>query len=245
MSEEERQGEKTERASPRKRQQAREKGQVARGRDLTSMAALAGVIAIFYFAGPSVMGRMEDLTGRLLSCGYGTDPVTVTKEAVIGMFRILTPFLALPFALALGAGFAQGGLVLKPLSFELDKLNPVEGFTRMFSKDGLVEIVKSLVKFSAGGVVFYIVVKRCIKSLPGTSALGLLDIQKSGFAFVSKAVLDAFGVFLVAAAADYLLDRWKFERSLMMTREELKQEYKETEGDPLIKSRIRSLQRET
>ena len=237
-------GERTERATPRKRQKAREEGQVARGRDLTSMAALAGVIFIFYFAGRSVMCRMEDLTGHLLGMGYGMDPVAAAKGAAMGMSRILLPFLALPFALALAAGFAQGGIVLKPLSFGVEKLNPVEGFTRIFSKDGLVELAKSLVKFSAGGVVFYIVVKRCVKSLPAASALGLTDIRKTGFAFVSRAVLDAFAVFFVAAAADYLLDRWKFERSLMMTKEEIKQELKETEGDPLIKSRIRSLQRD-
>ena len=237
-------GDRTERATPRRRQKAREEGQVARGRDLTSMAALAGVIFIFYFAGRSVMGGMESLTGRLLDMDYGMDPSAALKGAALGMFRVLVPFLVLPFTLALAAGFAQGGIVVKLPSFNVEKLNPVEGLMRIFSKDGFVELAKSLVKFSAVGVVFYMVLKRCVKRLPDLSACGLHDIRRAGFSFVSRAVLDAFAVFLVVAAADYLLDRWKFERSLRMTKEEVKQEMKETEGDPLIKSRIRSLQRE-
>ena len=237
-------GDRTERATPRKRQKAREKGQVARSRELSSMAAMAGVIAIFYFAGPSVFGRMTDLTGRLLSFRYGMEPVTAAKSAALGMFGIMLPFLVLPFALALASGFAQGGLILKPVSIDPAKLNPVQGLSRIFSKNGLIELLKSLMKFAAGGIVFYIAIKRALLTLPLTPVFGIRELQKTGSSFVSKTVLDAFGVFLVAAAGDYLAQRWQFERSLMMTKEELKQEYRESEGDPQVKSRIKSLQRE-
>ncbi|MDA8085320.1 MAG: EscU/YscU/HrcU family type III secretion system export apparatus switch protein [Nitrospiraceae bacterium] len=237
-------GERTERATPRKRQKAREQGQVARGREITSLAGMAGVILIFYFEGPSVIGRLKDVTGNLLSCRYGMEPVAAAKAAVLGMFSIIMPFLALSFALALGAGFAQGGVVFKPLGVQMEKLSPVEGLSRIFSKNGLAELLKSLVKFAAGGVIFYIVIKRALKSLPLTPALGIPELQKTGYSFVSRAVLEAFAVFFVAAVADYLVERWRLEQSLMMTKEELKQEYKESEGDPVVKSRIKSLQRE-
>ncbi|MDA8325813.1 MAG: flagellar biosynthesis protein FlhB [Nitrospiraceae bacterium] len=237
-------GERTERATPRKRQKAREKGQVARGRELTSMAAMAGVILIVYFDGHAVMGRLEDMTGGLLGFRYGMDPVKAVKAAALEMIHIIMPFLVLPFALALGAGFAQGGMVFKPLGLQIEKLNPIEGLSRMFSKDGLIELLKSLLKFAAGGVIFYLVIKRALENLPQIPGLGVGALQKTGSSFISKAVLEAFAVFLVAAAGDYLAERWRFEQSLRMTKEELKQEYKEMEGDPLIKSRIKSLQRE-
>ncbi|MDA8088464.1 MAG: EscU/YscU/HrcU family type III secretion system export apparatus switch protein [Nitrospiraceae bacterium] len=238
------QEERTEQATPRKRQQAREKGQVARSRELGPMAATAGVIAVFYFAGPSMIYKLSTMTGKFLSLSYGTEPIAVTKQAAIGMFYILIPFLGLAFVLALGTGFAQGGLIIKPLGFEMEKLNPISGIQRLFSLNGFIELGKSLFKFMLGGAVLYAFIEKAFKVLPATQAMGMGALQKTAFSFVSKAVLDAFGIFLVIAFADYAVEKFKFERSLRMSKEEIKQEYRESEGDPVIKSRIKSLRRE-
>ena len=236
--------ERTEQATPRKRQQAREKGQVAKSRELGPMAATAGIIAVFYFDGPSVIARVSTMTGKFLSLSYGTDPIAVAKVAAIGMFYILMPFLGLAFVLALGTGFAQGGLVIKPLSFEVDKLNPASGLSRMFSMNGFIELGKSVFKFLLGGAVLYAAIKKAFRVLPATQAMGIGALEKTAFSFISKAVLDAFGIFLVIALADYVVERFRFERSIRMSKEEIKQEYRESEGDPVIKSRIKSLRRE-
>ncbi len=235
---------RTEKATPRRRQQAREKGQIARSRELGPMAATAGIIAIFYFAGPLVISRISTMTGNFLSLSYGADPVAVTKKAAIGMFSILIPFLGLSFVLALGAGAAQGGLVIKPLSFDVEKLNPVAGFSRFFSLNGLIELGKSVFKFTLGGFVLYAAIERAFRILPATQAMGMGGVEKTGFSFISKAVLDAFGIFVVIAFGDYVVEKFRFERSIRMSKEELKQEYRESEGDPVIKSRIKSLRRE-
>ena len=236
--------EKTEQATPRKRQQAREKGQVAKSRDLGSMAAMAGIIGVFYFAGNSIIGNVSRITAKFLSLGYGTDPVAVTKDAVVATFYILAPFLGLAFVLAAGAGVAQGGIVFKPLEINLEKMNPIEGFSKFFSKDGLIELGKSVFKFALGGVVLYAAVKKAFYVLPSTQAMGMAELKKTGFSFISKAVLDAFGIFLVIAIADYVVEKFRFESNLRMSKEEVKQEYKESEGNPTIKAKIKSLRRE-
>ena len=236
--------EKTEQATPRKRQKAREKGQVARSKELGAMAATTGIIAVFYFAGHNMIDRVSIMTGKFLSLSYGTDPIAVTKQAAIGMFYILMPFLGLAFMLALGVGFAQGGLVIKPVEFDVAKLNPVSGLSKLFSINGLMELGKSIFKFSLGGVVIYVAIKKGLKILPATQAMGVADVEKTGFSFISKAVLEAFGLFLVIAVGDYFIEKFRLNRSLRMTKEEIKQEFRESEGDPVIKSRIKSLRRE-
>ncbi|MDA8168185.1 MAG: flagellar biosynthesis protein FlhB [Nitrospiraceae bacterium] len=237
-------GEKTEQATPKRKQKARESGQVARSRELISMTSMAGVMLVFYFAGGTVMRNLALSTGRFLSLEYGRDPLTVMRAASYQIFTLMAPFLGISFVFALATGFAQGGLVLKPLSVNVDKLNPVNGFTRIFSKTGLVELVKSLFKFSLGGAIFYFIIKKALAVLPYTAALDIRDTERIGISLISKSVLYAFGAFFVIAIADYIAERWNFGRSIRMTKDEIKEEYKETEGDPAIKARIKSLQRE-
>lgn len=237
-------GERTEQATPRRRQKAKEQGQVARSRELISMSAMAGTILVFYFAGNLMMKNISTLTGRLLSLHYGREPMTVMRYASTDALWILLPFLGVAAIFSLFAGIAQGGFFLKPLNVEIERVNPVSGFKRLFSRQGLVELLKSLLKFIVGGVIFYIVIKKTIVHLPFTTAMDFREMQNTAIGLIFKALLYSFGIFFVLAVIDYIYERWKFERSIRMTREEIKQETKETEGDPLIRSRIKSIQRE-
>ncbi|HET6514311.1 MAG TPA: flagellar biosynthesis protein FlhB [Thermodesulfovibrionales bacterium] len=236
--------ERTEQATPRRREKAREKGQVARSRELTTMAGAAGTILLFYFAGDSFVTRVSELMGRLLGLQCGREPLAVMKSAASELFLLLMPILGMSFTLALAAGFAQGGIVFKAPALELDKISPIAGFRRLFSISGLGEFVKSLLKLAVGGVVSYFLVKKAIVIVPLTAAMDLTEIRKVAANLISKSVLSIFMTFLVIALADYIYQRWKHERSLRMTKEEIREEFKESEGDPHIKSRIRSLQRE-
>lgn len=236
--------EKTEKATPRRKQKAREKGQIARSRELISMASTAGMVLMFYFSGNTFMSRIEEMMRKLLGFQYGRNPEIAMKYALSEMMWILMPFLAIAFTFALFAGALQGGLVLKPLSMELERLNPLGGIKRLFSTTGLVELLKSLFKFIVGGFVMYLVLKNLMNFLPFASSLEVQEITSVTGRILLKAILIIFLIFFIFAVLDYFYQRWSFERSLRMTREEVKQEFKETEGDPIVKSRIKSIQRE-
>lgn len=235
---------KTEKATPQRRQKAREKGQVVRSRELISMASLAGVILFFYFAGHSFFANLSALTANLLSLRYGYDPVTVMRATASESMWIMMPLLGFAFTLAILSGSAQGGIIIKPLSIELGRLNPLQGIKRIFSRYGFVAFLKSIFTFILVSVLFFYIIKESLPIFAVTVAMDIKQIQAVAGGLIVKTVLSAFGIFLVLAVADYFSERWKFERSLRMSPEEMKREYRETEGDPIIKSRIKSLQRE-
>jgi flagellar biosynthetic protein FlhB len=158
--------------------------------------------------------------------------------------KMITPFLGLTVTFALVSGAMQGGVLVRPLSLEMERLNPVNGLKRIFSRYGLVEFLKSLLKFSLGGVLFFYLIKKMLSVLPFTATMDVIQIQEVAGKLIAKSVIYAFTLFFVLAVVDYLYERWSFERTLRMTKEEVKEEYRETEGDPLIKTRIKSLQKE-
>lgn len=236
--------ERTEQATPRRREKAREKGSIPRSRELVSMVTSGGAIVVFYFAGKTFMDGSLDLVRDLLGFRYGKDPLTVMKLAFPKLVLILTPFWVATSLFALFAGTVQGGILLRPLGFDFERLNPLSGLKRVFSISALFEFLKTLLRFLIGGVLSYYVIKRAIPHVSITPTMDLKTIEEISLRFVWKAVFWMFSVFLVLAVVDYLIERWRFERSIRMTRQELKEEMKESEGDPLIKSRVRSLQRE-
>ncbi|MEW6417081.1 MAG: flagellar biosynthesis protein FlhB [Nitrospirota bacterium] len=236
--------ERTEQATPRRQQKAKEKGQVARSRELISMSATGGIILMFYFSGSSFIVNMSELMRKLLNLQYGSNPAFAMRFAASEMFWILFPFLGIAFAFAVLTGVLQGGFILKPLSLETERLNPINGFKRLFSRYGIVEFLKSLLKFAVGGFIFYLIIKSLIAILPFTQAMDIREIMRVSGRLLFKAVIIIFMTFFIFAVMDYLYERWRFERSLKMTKHEVKEEYKETEGDPLVKSRVKSIQRE-
>ena len=235
---------RTEQATSRRREKARDKGQIARSRELAAMASLAGTLIVFSVAGASFMRNISGLTGRLLSLQYGRDSFTVMKAASSEAFWVLAPFFAATVALGVLANVLQGGFLIKPLSLDMERLSPLKGLQQIFSVTGLVNVVKSFLKFVVGGLVFYYLIKRVIFSVSFTQAMDLGGIQEFTGSVTANAAAAAFGVFFVIALADYLYERWRFERSIRMTKEEIREEYKESEGSPQIKSRIKSLQKE-
>jgi flagellar biosynthesis protein FlhB len=235
---------RTEQATPRRRQKAREKGQLARSRELVSMSATAGILFVFYMAGTSAMKNVTGLTGRLLSLRYGKDPITVMRSASLETMLILAPFFAAAVLFSLFSSVAQGGFLLKPLAFDASKLNPLTGLKNLFSITALPGLIKSIFKFVVGIVLFIVIARKALPVLPAAMAMDLPDIQSLAFGLTSKTVAYAFTTFFVLALADYLYERWKFERSIRMSKEEIREEFRESEGDPHIKAKIKSLRKE-
>jgi len=236
--------ERTEKATPRHRQKAKEKGQVARSHEIMSMATMAGIILVFYFAGNVLIRDLSLFTGNLLGLRYGRDPFTAMRSSAIEILRIIGPFLGITFAFAMVSGLLQSGFVIKPLAIKTEHLNPLSGLKSIFSRNGLVQLFKNLFKFALGGIIFYFVIKKTLPVLTFTSTMDISQIQTISAKLIFKAVMYMFTTFLILAVIDYFLVRWRFESSIKMSRDEIKEEHKETEGNPLMKSRIRSIQKE-
>ncbi len=243
--------EKTEKATPRRREEARKKGQVARSRDVSAVfVLLAGFLTLYVchtYVYSSIREMMIYFLGQATS--MQVDSATIGPLGVIAVKHlgvIVGPVLLAVFLMALLASYLQVGFVFstKNLQPKLSKINPIAGFKRIFSRQGFMELFKSMAKIAIVGYMAYRTVRGEM-----TQVLPLMD-QEVGqiLGFVGKIsfkiLLNSCLVMFLLACLDYAFQRWEFERSLRMTKQEIKEEFKRTEGDPLIKSRIRSIQRE-
>jgi flagellar biosynthetic protein FlhB len=242
--------EKTEKATPKRRQEARRKGQVARSRELVSVAVLGAGLLMFYFYGSYLVEQL----GRGLSTGMvelatqarqDADMVTWLWHAAGNYLRLTLPLLAALVVAAVLTNLLQVGFVwsTEPITPKLSKLDPLQGARRLVSRQALAELAKSLGKIAVVGWVSYRTLKGEFDNL---LPLSLMSSSQIG-AYVGGAVLKimqrGFWAMLVLALLDYAFQRWEYERNLKMTKQEVKEEHKQSEGDPLVKGRIRSLQR--
>ncbi len=243
--------EKTEQPTARRRQKAREKGQVAKGREVAAVAVLLVSLVVFYMAGKGMLSRTLVLWSDFLSTAARpalTDESTIRLlgSVMVSMGHILLPLWTAVVLGAVLANVLQVGFLLsaKGITPDLNRIDPIKGFQRLFSLKSLVELIKSLGKLAAVGIVVYLTIR---SEMP----LAFPLMQGDGWAVLTFILNTAFTilyrtawVLLVLAVLDYAYQRWEFERDLKMTKQEVKDEFKQSEGDPLVKSRIRALQRE-
>jgi flagellar biosynthetic protein FlhB len=235
---------KTEKATPRRRQKAREKGQVPRSRDLVSIANIGGILLVFYLGITPFWERMSRVTASLLSLQYGKDPFAVFRIVTVETIFVLLPFFLVILACSVGFNVIQGGVIFKPVQVEMKKINPWSGFKNIYSLNGMTEALKSLIKFIVGVFLIYHFIRKSLDIFPLLMTLEILELTKTVGGLILKAFIYGFLFFLSLAFLDYFMQKRNFERSLRMSKQEIKEESKEIEGNPLIKSRIRSLQRE-
>lgn len=243
--------EKTEQPTPRRRAKAREQGQVAKGREVGTVAVLMSSLLVFYLAGKHMlvgtMGLWTHVLGNViqpeLTPGDAHDLLRLVQTT---MANVLLPILAAVFVGAFLANVMQVGFRVTPKAVtpDLSKISPLKGFKRLFSLKSLVELAKNLVKLAVVGVVVYLTVRSEIKGafvLMDQGPWPILEyIMGTAFDILHRAAW----VLLVLAILDYVYQRWEFEKDLKMSKQEVKEEHKQTEGDPHVKSRIRALQRE-
>ncbi len=236
--------EKTEQATPQKRQKGREEGQVARSRELSSMLSMGGVILIMLFMGHSSVQNIMIITREGLTLPHLNAPLDVMMDLSVKGVLILLPFMAIAVLMAIAGNVIQGGFILKPLKLEVEKINPIEGLKRMFSIYALMEFLKGLVKFIAGALLVYFIIKKYMPLILNLMAMDVQTLSVSMSEMLLYTIKLGFVCFFIISFLDYINERWKHERSLKMSKEEVKEEHKSTEGDPHIKARIRSIQRE-
>jgi flagellar biosynthetic protein FlhB len=237
---------RTEEPTVRRREEAREEGQIARSVDLTAAVALLAALLLLKALGPQMVSTMLSLTVAL-----GEAPRVDTAELLPWILRagratveILLPFVALVLLATVAGAAAQSGLVLtwKKLSLKPERLDPVAGFRRVFSSDALSRLAIGLLKVAIVTAIAYFTIVGRIGPLLGTGALDSRSIFHLGSGVLYDLALRVGLALLVLGLIDYLLQRWKLERQLRMTKQEVRDELKKMEGDPLIKQHRRQLQ---
>ena len=244
--------EKTEKATSKKKEEARNKGQVASSREVSSAVVLMTSLGVFYFAGSWMFWNLSEVIARVfqdigaLRFNSIDDASVFSLEVLSRLLAILTPFL-LPLAvLGLAANILQVGFRFstEAISPKFEKLNPISGMKRLVSLKSMVELAKSILKILFIGTIAYLLVKSDMKAFP------LLVHQEVGqvLVFIARVSLKiCFFVCLaliILAIVDFFYQRWQYEEDLKMTKQEVKDEQKQTMGDPKVKSRIRSMQLE-
>jgi flagellar biosynthesis protein FlhB len=251
MAEEEQGQERTEEATPKRREEAREKGQVAVSREVASAVVLGASLIYFYFGSGSFM---EGITEIMKTSFRDSGHVLLSQKNIYALlfslaykvFLLLFPLLLTVFVAGFVANVLQVGFLFswEAVQPKLSKVDPFKGLKRLFSLRSLVELVKSLFKISVVGLIAYLVI---IKEIPGLFPLADQSIWGM-LAFIGRVsfriMIMTCWVLVIMALLDYLYQRWEFEKSIRMSQQEIKEEFKHSEGDPLIKSRIKRLQRE-
>jgi len=243
--------ERTERATPRRLEEARNQGQVARSRELNTVALLVAGSAGLMFLGS---GLVESI-GRVMQASFGfrreqltdgSQAATALASAGSNVLAALVPLLGLLVVAAIVSSIALGGIRFsaKVLAPQWDRISPAKGFARIFSAQGVMELVKSLAKFLLIGSI---AVAWLWHAAGEFLALGELPVE-GGLAQAAHLVSWSFLVLCLAtiliAAVDVPFQLWNHMRQLRMTRQEVRDEIKETEGKPEVKSKVRQLQRE-
>jgi flagellar biosynthetic protein FlhB len=243
--------EKTESASPRRLEKAREEGQVPRSRELSTFLVLATGVAALWGCGAYMYAMLDGIMRHSL----GFDPAIArdTSVMLIGAAEsgwqgllALVPVMGLLTLAAAFAGLVLGGLVWsgKPLEFNLGKLNPLTGIGRMFSWQTVVELLKAIGKALLVGTVGATVIWRYHDDMIGVMHASPPAALATMINTVAMCCALVVGSLLVIALLDVPWQLFSHAKKLRMTKEDVRQEFKESEGDPLVKARMRQLQRQ-
>ncbi len=241
---------RTEAATPRRRQQARERGQVARSADLNGVLILLGAVLFLRFYFPVLLRQLKLLfwlAWQDFSIKIDVGMVyPYTMKLFLYIIKMLGPIFLMMFILGLAVNILQVGVLFTgyPLIPKWERLNPVEGAKRLFSSRLFIQTLINLFKVLVVAWIIYSTLRGQLKDfvLLVDTPLGQSVVFWANLLY--KVALKILLFLFVLAVMDYAYNRWEYEKSLRMTKEEIKEELKQMEGDPHIKARIRRVQRE-
>ena len=243
---------RTEKPTPKKLADARKKGQIAQSREIPSALILLTSLTVFFFGGHAMAKQLADLmqiSFRNLGGGWIENAGSVSQ--MMGWLFDQTMSLLMPMMIALlvtgiVANVAQFGFNLKEdlMSPDFKKLNPISGVKRLVSLKSFVELIKSIFKIGFVGLIAYLMLRRELITIPTLIHMEVIDTAAyMGEVAFKIAFFVCLGL-IVLATADFAYQRWQHQKDLMMTKQEVKEERKQSDGDPQVKSRIRSMQME-
>lgn len=247
-------GEKTEDATSKKLTDARKEGKVAKSTEIIMAVTLLGLFLLlkFYavYLGEQFAGVFNHIYSFISMEAHDGNVanvlIAIIRDVLLRILLLTAPFFLIAYCLALFGNIAQVGwkVATKPLEPNFSKFNPISGFKRIFSKDKLVDLLKAVLKIAAVSYMVYSVLKNYIDEIMILYSLGLFQ----AVGLVGKIVID-IGIrisilFIAIGLFDIYYQRRKFKEDMKMTKQEVKDEYKNTEGDPQIKGKIRGKMRE-
>ncbi|CDZ78563.1 Flagellar biosynthetic protein FlhB [Legionella massiliensis] len=251
MAEEEQAQEKTEEPSLKRLKEAREKGQVARSKDFNATMILLSSGACFVLFGQYMSAELMSMMRQAFD--FDSSVLTLPSFALKKLsylfplgFKAVFPLLLMILLLSVFSSLLMGGWVfsVESLQPKFSRLSLVKGLKRMVSLKGLVEMVKSMLKFFLIAVVAVLVLKSKLPALIALTGYPLAAALSSGLSIVTQSFLLISGALILIAAIDVPFQLYEHKKQLKMTKQELKDEYKETEGKPEVKSQIRRMQQE-
>ena len=221
-------------------------------RDVVAVAALIAAYAMLRILAPTIVGSLTDLlqfcVGEMAVSGMSIEGVmdALSGKLLETLAMTVGIFSAGIIVISIAATFAQTGMLVtgEPLKPKLSKLNPIEGFKKLFSLKGVIETLKSILKIA---VLLFIVYGNLTEILTVGNKYLYTDLAVSVshvFDCVMAMIFDIIIAFAAIAAADYLYQWWEYERQLRMSKQEIKEEYKQLEGDPQIKGKMKERQRQ-
>jgi flagellar biosynthesis protein FlhB len=239
-------GDKTEQPTARRREEAREEGQIARSADLTAAIALLAGLLLLKALGPRMFDTLLGMTralGEAPAIDAGGLLPWIRRIGLAGL-EMLGPYLGLLVAITIAGTAAQSGLLLtwSRLSIKPDRIDPVAGTRRLLSGDALTRLLVGLLKVGIVALVAYFTIRGKIGVVLSAGALHTAGIFDMSARLLFDLAVRLGLALLILGIIDYLLQRWKLERQLRMTKQEVRDELKKMEGDPLIKQRRRQLQ---
>ncbi|MBO4375836.1 MAG: flagellar biosynthesis protein FlhB [Lachnospiraceae bacterium] len=245
-------GEKTEEATPKKLEDARKEGKVAKSKELANGV---GILALFLtlkfatgFMGRSFLGTFSEIYNRIptVTVQYQgmvpeNDFTVLIRYGLIRVLIICLPVFAVGYVVAFLCDFVQVQWhpTLKPLQPKFSNLNPINGVKRLFSVNSIVELIKALLKIFLIGIIVYTYVKDKAHYLFAMYDMTILQALDLILETVVELGIRISAVYAIISAGDLIYQRTKFKRDMRMTKQEVKDEYKQTEGDPQIKGKIR------
>ncbi len=244
-------GEKTEKATPKKRKDTRKKGQVAKSSDVNTAISLLVIFLSFIAIGPYMRDRLlsfietfytDLLTMKLSESNVHTLFISLLKDMGI----ILAPILLVALIAGVASNYLQVGFLFSAEAIQpkLEKLDPIKGFKRIYSMRAIVELIKSILKITVVGFAAFAVLWLHYGEILRLPLLTPAEV----LSFVSKLTLwmglSGAGALLILAGLDYLYQRFDYEKNIKMSKQDIKDEYKKSEGDPIIRSKIKQRQRE-
>ena len=243
--------EKTEPASPRRLEKAREEGQVARSRELGTFVMLVTGLGCLWASGDLMAGHLgsalrNGLQFERASAFDASHMMAQAGSALVHALQALAPLLAAMIVAALVAPMLLGGWLLSGRSLlpKFSKLNPVAGLGRMFSIETLAELIKTLVKSLLIGSIAWWVISRNLPVIMGLMGEPVHEALAHTLQLVAKTCMLIIGSLLLVAGIDVPYQLWSHHKKLRMSREDLRQEQKESDGDPQVKAQIRRQQQQ-
>jgi flagellar biosynthetic protein FlhB len=246
-------GDKTEKATPKKRQDARKKGQVFQSRETTTAMVLMFVFVTLRIYGSTIYAEIANYTRKVLTEYPKIDNLympdillRVFIDSIMVFLKATAPILAVALITGLVINYAQVGFLftLETLKPKFNRINPFSGFKRLFSMRGAVELVKSVLKITIIGYVAYSYLKSQATTIVSLMDMDILNIA-SFIALTSLNIaIRICMILLILGIFDFAYQWWDYEKNMKMSKQEVKEEYKQTEGNPEIKSKIRQKQRQ-